>query len=275
MRRKNHYPPPLISKAINRLSGAHYFTKLDICEAYHRPQIAPGDEWKTVFCTHYGHYEYTVVLFSLVNAPAALQGHINNVLQEHLDQFCIAYLGNIVVYSNLLEEHREHVWLIITKLQEVGLYLKLSKCKFEMQRISFVRFIVTLEGGEMELNRVYTIAEWPEPTCYCDIQVVLGFANFYRCFMSNFVRLAKPMTDIIKGGKNGHFLGPILPTPAMKQFFAMLCNTFTNVPVLVHCNPAKPISLETDASGFAITGIISQQQAKVHGSAESAARCVK
>jgi hypothetical protein len=157
--KKNRYPLPLISEAIDRLSGARYFTKLDIREAYHRLQIAPGDEWKTAYRTRYGHYEYTVVPFGLVNAPEAFQGHINNVLRKHLDQFRIAYLDDIVVYSNSLEEHREHVRLVLAKLQEAGLYLKLSKCEFEMQPISFVGFIVTPEGVEIEPDRVRTISE--------------------------------------------------------------------------------------------------------------------
>ncbi len=83
--KKNRYPLPLISEAIDCLSGARYFTKLDIREAYHRLRIAPGDEWKTAFRTCHGHYKYTVIPFSLVNALAAFQGHINNVLREHLD----------------------------------------------------------------------------------------------------------------------------------------------------------------------------------------------
>jgi hypothetical protein len=123
---------------------------------------------------------YTVIPFGLVNAPAAFQGPINNVLREHLDQLCIAYLDDIVVYSNSLEEHREHVRLVLVRLQEAGLYLKLSKCKFEMQCISFVGFIVTLEGVEMEPDRVRTILEWPESASHRNIQVFLGFANFYR-----------------------------------------------------------------------------------------------
>jgi hypothetical protein len=83
---KNYrYPLLLISEAIDQLSGAHYFTKLNIREAYQMLWIAPGDKWKTAFCTRYGHYEYTVVLFGLVNAPAAYQGHINNVPCKHLD----------------------------------------------------------------------------------------------------------------------------------------------------------------------------------------------
>jgi hypothetical protein len=75
--KKNHYPLPLISKLIDRLAGARYFTKLDIREAYHRLRITSGDEWKTAFHTRYSHYEYTVILFGLVKAPAAFQGHIN------------------------------------------------------------------------------------------------------------------------------------------------------------------------------------------------------
>ncbi len=160
-----------------------------------------GDEQKTTFCTCYGHYEYTVIPFGLVNAPTAFQGHINNLLHKHLDKFCIAYLDDIVFYSNSLEEHREHVWLILAKLQEAGLYLKLSKCDFKMQLINFVGFIVTLESIEMELDMVRTIAEWPEPTCHHDIQVFLGFANFYRRFITSFSCLAKPMTDMLKGGR--------------------------------------------------------------------------
>jgi hypothetical protein len=79
-----------------------------------------------------GYYNYNVVPFSLVNAPAAFQSHINNMLHKHLDQFCIAYLDNIVAYLNTFEEHRECIGLILAKLQEAGLYLKLSKCKIEM-----------------------------------------------------------------------------------------------------------------------------------------------
>jgi hypothetical protein len=83
------------------------------------------------------------------------------------------------------------------------------------------------------------------------------------------------MTDMLKGGKNGHFLGPFLPTSMMKRSFLELCNTFTKAPMLAHFDPVKPIRLETNASGFAITGIISQQPDKVCSSAEDAVRSVK
>jgi hypothetical protein len=124
--KKTCYPLLLISESIDRLAGTTYFMKLDIRKAYHRLRIASGNEWKTAFRTRYGHYEYTVVPFGLVNAPAAFQGHINTVLRKFFDLFCIAYLDDIVIYSNSLEEHEEHVRLVLVKLQEAGLYLKLS-----------------------------------------------------------------------------------------------------------------------------------------------------
>ncbi len=197
------------------------------------------------------------------------------MLCEHLDQCCIAYLEDIVVYLNLLQEHKEHVRLVLTKLQEAGLYLKLSKCEFEMQRISFVRFIIMPEGVEMEPDRVCTMAEWPEPACLCDNQVFHSFANFCRRFISSFMYLVKPMTDMLKGGKNGRFSETFLPTPAMKWSFAELRDAFTKVPVLAHFDPARPIHLKTDTLGFAIAGIILQQQDEVCGSAEVTVRGVK
>jgi hypothetical protein len=135
--------------------------------------------------------------------------------------------------------------------------MKLSKYKSELQLSSLIGFNVQPQGVKMELDSVHRIAEWPEPTCHRNIQVFLSFANFYRHFISSFLRLVKPMTDMLKGGENCRFSRPILPTPAMTQSFVELRDAFTMAPVLTHFDPAKPIYLETDASGFAIESIIS------------------
>ncbi len=110
----------------------------------------------------------------------------------------------------------------------------------------------------MESDRVRTIAEWPEPTCHHDIQVLLGFAYLNRRFISIFSCLAKPMTDMLNGGKNSLFSGLFLPTPAMKWSFVELCNSFTEAPVLADIDAAKSIRLMINASGFAIAVIILQ-----------------
>jgi hypothetical protein len=112
-------------------------------------------------------------------------------------------------------------------------------------------------GVEIESDRVRMIVELPEPTCHCNIQVFLSFANFYRHFIRPYLRLAKPMRVVLEGKKNGRFLRPFIPTLAMKWPFAELRNAFTKASVLAHFDAPKSICLETDASGFAITGIIS------------------
>ena len=74
---KNHYPLPLIDKMLSHLAGAHYFSKVDLCDTYHQIRIKEGDEWKTTFCTKFGSFEYLVMPFGLSNTPATFQSYIN------------------------------------------------------------------------------------------------------------------------------------------------------------------------------------------------------
>ncbi len=121
----NRYPLPLISEAIDCISSAKCYTKLDIWVAYHRVRVAKGEEWKTAFRTSYGHYEYTVMPFGLANTPASFWSYINTRLCVYLYIFVIAYLDDIVIYLDTTDEHREHVRTMLKALMQVGLYLKL------------------------------------------------------------------------------------------------------------------------------------------------------
>ncbi len=95
---KNQYPLPLIDEYLDWWDRATQFTRLDLTSAYHRMRIREGVEWKTAFCTRYGHFEYQVMLFGLFNAPASFQGYINKILAEKLDIFVVVYPDNILVY---------------------------------------------------------------------------------------------------------------------------------------------------------------------------------
>jgi hypothetical protein len=113
---KNRYPLPNISELQDRLFYAKIFTALDLRGAYNLIRMKKGEEWKTAFRTRYGHYEYTVMPFRLINAPAICQALINNVLREHLDIFIIAYLDDILIYSRSEEEYRKHVRTVLKLL---------------------------------------------------------------------------------------------------------------------------------------------------------------
>src|SRR5690606_7659833 len=110
---KNRYPLPLIKETLNQLSRAKIYTTLDIRGAYNLVRMAEGDEWKTAFRTRYGLFESLVMPFGLTNAPATFQHFINDVLRPYLDQFCTAYLDDILIYSDNLEDHVKHVRLVL------------------------------------------------------------------------------------------------------------------------------------------------------------------
>ena len=130
---KVRYLIPHISEAIDRLRTAKYFTKLDIKNSYHNSRIRTGNEWKTAFRTRYGLFEYTVMPFGLTNAPATFQRWINRILSQELDICCIAYLDDVLIYSDTLEQNEKDVLRIMKRLKEAGIKLTPTKCKFHKE----------------------------------------------------------------------------------------------------------------------------------------------
>ncbi|KAJ6436582.1 hypothetical protein O9K51_10824 [Purpureocillium lavendulum] len=252
--KKNRTALPLISAILDRLGRAKLFTKLDLKDAYHRLRIRQGDEWKTAFRCHYGHYEYQVMPFGLVNAPASFQQYINDALEGLVDITCVVYLDDILIFSEHAEQHEDDVKEVLRRLRKAGLYANLRKCEFSVRRVSFLGFVIDDEGIHMEEERVRAVAEWPAPRCVKDIQVFLGFTGFYRRFIKNYSRIVSPLTDCL--GKRAP--RPWLLEPRAVRAFEDLKTAFQNGPILKHFDPSKPIRIETDASQFAIGAIISQ-----------------
>ena len=184
---KNNYPLPLLSKTLKRFAYVKHFTKIDIRNAYHQIRVRKGDEWKTAFRTCYGQFEYQVMPFSLANAPATFQAYVNKALKPYIDVFCVVYLDNVLIYSKTENSHWEHVRRVLRALLEHRLYAKLSKCAFNRNKITFLRFIVNQRGIQIEPSRIEAITEWPKPESARDILVFLGFAGFYRRFVREFL----------------------------------------------------------------------------------------
>ena len=143
-------------------------------------RIREGDEWKTAFRTRYGHFEYQVMPFGLTNTPATFQGYINKILAEKLDVFVIVYLDDIFIYTeDESEGHVQAVRWVLDQLRKFSLYANLKKCRFHQEEIRFLGYIVSSRGICMEDERIRAVEQWPEPKSVRDIQVFLGFANFY------------------------------------------------------------------------------------------------
>ena len=141
------YPLPLMIKLRERVAGTTIFTKLDLKDGYHLVRIGKGDEWQTAFQTHYGHYEYKVMPFGLVNAPATFQGMMNHMLREFLDHGVVVYLDDILMYSKNEKEHEMLVKTVLEKLEKHDLAVSLKKAVFYTKTGEFKGYIVGVNGS--------------------------------------------------------------------------------------------------------------------------------
>ncbi|SOV07998.1 uncharacterized protein UDID_17258 [Ustilago sp. UG-2017a] len=253
---KNRAPLPLIEEQLFLLRKARIYTKLDLRAAYNLIRIAKGDEWKTVFGTQLGLYEYLVMPFGLANAPAHFQSFINDIFRDIIGVYVVVYLDDFLIFSDTEESHVKHVTEVLTCLRSNRLFAKLSKCEFHTKIVEFLGYIIKPTGIEMDPEKVRTVKEWPMPVSIHNIQRFLGFANFYQRFIAHFARIAKPLTSLVKPTER--FKKFELPEEA-QQAFHKLIQAFTSAGVLQHFDYHLPTRLETDASDFAIAGVLKQE----------------
>jgi transposase InsO family protein len=250
---KNRYPLPNIKELRDRLSHAQIFTALDLRGAYNLIRMKEGHEWKTAFRTRYGHYEYLVMPFGLTNAPAVCQELINNVLREHLDIFVIAYLDDILIYSENEREHIGHVKTVLTLLQQHALLVDPDKCKWHQEEVEFLGHIVGKHGVKMSPDKIEVVKNWPTPTTVKEIQSFIGFANFNREFIKDFSKVAAPMSELTKKDR------PFEWTEKQDKSFQTIKEACINPPVLVPFRSGEPLRFETDASDLGI-GLCAKQE---------------
>jgi hypothetical protein len=257
--RKNRNAPPMIKETLARLSKVGFYSIVDVIAAFNRLRMKEGDEHKTAFLTRYGLFEYLVMPFGLCNAPGTFQAYINEVLRDYLDEFCSAYLDDVLIYSETLEEHQEHVRKVITKLGDAGLFMDIDKCHFAVKKVKYLGLILTTEGIEMDRSKVQTILDWQLPTTLKELQAFLGFANFYRRFIVAYSFIARPLTDLTRGTDvKKNF--PIEPGSPAHVAFEKLKKAFTIAPVLAHFDPELETWVETDSSDTVTAAVLSQIQ---------------
>lgn len=251
--KKDRYPIPLIDELMERLNGAKIFTKLDIRQGFHRIRMDPDSEDLTTFRTRYGAYKYKVVPFGITNGPAVFQRFVNSTFFDYLDKFLTAFVDDLLIYSRNMEEHQEHVRLVLERLRNAGLQASISKCEFHVTRTKYLGFIITTEGVEVDPEKVSVIQNWAIPTTVRGVQSFLGFCNFYRRFIKNYSGIAKALYRLTRQNISFEW------TPECQRTFEQLKDSLTQAPVLRHYQPDLPTRVETDASDGAIAGVLSQQ----------------
>ncbi len=177
---KNRYPLPLISELIDKLRSAKYFMKLDVCWGYNNVQIKEGDEEKAAFRTNRGLFEPTVMFFGLTNSPATFQWMMNDIFHDIIAEGKVTiYLDNILIFSKDLKEHQEIIQCVLQRLHKNKLFLKVEKYEFEVLETEYLGVIISENSIRMDPIKIAGIAELPTPTKKWELQLFLGFMNFY------------------------------------------------------------------------------------------------
>jgi hypothetical protein len=214
----------------------------------------PDSEDLTTFRTRYGTYKYKVLWEGLTNGPATYQRYMNDVLFDYLDDFCTAYLDDIMIYSSDELEHEEHVCKVLLRLREAGLQADICKSEFHVKQTKYLGFIVSTEGIMADPEKISVIDQWQPPRTVKAVQSFLGFCNFYRRFIKDYGRIARPLNRLVRKDQVFVF------DQACMNAFQELKNRLVSALLLVHFNPELPLRMETDASDGVIAGVLLQQE---------------
>jgi hypothetical protein len=254
--KKDRYPLPLIEETLARISKAKFFTKIDIRQAFHRVRITPGDEDLTTFRTRYGAYRYKVLPFGLTNGPSTFQRFINETMMGYLDDFCSAYIDDILIFSDTLEEHHDHVKKVLQRLRDAGLQADIKKCEFHVRETKYLGFIVGVNGVAVDPEKISVVRDWEEPTTVRGVQSFLGFCNFYRKFVRNYGRIAKPLNNLTKKGE------AYLWTDDCQIAFDDLKQALLTAPILRHFSFDADVEtkVDTDSSDGVVAGALLQRR---------------
>jgi hypothetical protein len=194
--------------------------------------------------------------FGLTNVPAYFMYLMNKVFMEYLDNFVMVFIDDILVYSTNEEEHEEHLRLVLQKLWDHRLYVKLSKCEFWLKQIAFLGHIISKGGISMDPSKVQDVLSWNSPTSVGNIWNFLGLASYYWKFIEGFSKISKPMTELLLKDKKFNWMS------ACEASLQELKKRLTTALILVMLDMEKSFSIYCDMSGQGL-GCVSMQDGHV------------
>ena len=196
---KNNYPLPLISDLIDSIGKKRVFTKMDLRWGYNNVRIKEGDEWKAAFLTPEGSFEPMVMFFGLTNSPATFQTMMNDLLRDLVvEEKVVVFIDDVMIATETEEGHDKIVEEVLKRLEENDLFVKLEKCVWKVREVGFLEVIIGEDRVRMEKKKVQGVIEWLVPRSTKNVQKFLGLANYYRQFVKDFARIAKPLHEITR-----------------------------------------------------------------------------
>ena len=250
--RKFIWPMPKVEDIFSQLNGAKFFSTLDLRAGYHHIRLTTDSIPKTAFTSPFGKYEYAKVPFGLAQVPVYFQELMTGVLKDL--PFAMAYLDDIIIYSSTPEEHLQHIKTVFEKLRHAKSSIKLSKCHFFTKEIQYLGHILGAEGIRPVPAKTEAIKAMHPPVNPKQVRAFLGLVGYYRKFIKNFAKIAKPLTvlthmDIKFEWKEIHHCA-----------FMKLKDAIIQAPILRYPDTTKPYIVYMDASDDACGAQLSQMQ---------------
>ena len=248
------YPLPRIEDYLDALSGACFFSTLDLAAGFWQVPMHPDSIEKTAFVSHAGSYEFTVMPFGLKNAPSTFQRLMSSVLAGLSQDVCMSYIDDILVVGRTFDEHVENLRIVLQRFREAGLKLKTTKCDLLKSKVRYLGFFVSSDGVEVDPEKTRAVSEFPIPRNVRDLRGFLGLTSYYRRFIDGYSKLAKPLHRLT--GKDVSYQWD----SECQRAFEDLKKKLITAPVLVYPNFEVPFILETDASHDGLGAVLAQRQ---------------
>lgn len=250
---QDNYPLPNISDIIDQLGGAKFFSVMDLRQGFHQIALKPEDRYKTAFTVLGSHYHFNRMPFGLINSAPAFQRIMTFVLSGLIGKICFVYIDDIVVYGDTLDSHNRNLDVVLDRLSQNKLKVKVSKCHFLKQEINYLGYVISNEGVKMDKSKVNAIMSMQEPKNPKQLKSFLGMAGFYRRFIPNFGIIANPLHRLLR--KDVQFEWDDDCQFAFKKLIEIISQDIT----LQYPDFTKTFYLTTDASNFGIGAVLSQE----------------
>ena len=244
----------LISDLVDSIGKKKVFTKMDLRWGYNNVRIKERDEWKAAFSMPEGSFEPMVMFFGLTNSLATFQAMMNDLLRDLVvEEKVVVFIDDVMIAMKTEEGHDEIVEEVLRRLEENDLFVKLEKCVWKVREVEFLGVIIGEDRVRMEKEKVQGVVEWLVPKSMKDVQKFLGLANYYRQFVKDFAKIAKPLHKMTRKETKWNW------GERQQKAFEELKERFMTEPVLVTPDLDKEMRVEADASDFAIGGVLSMK----------------
>ena len=248
-----NYPLPNIKELFQNLAHSKYFTKLDLKESFLQFPLKEEHRFKTAFSWNDKLYQFVGTPFGLKHISFIFQRVISDILKKF--PFALCYIDDIVVFSNSVEEHVEHVKQVLQELTRYSLKLKIEKCSFCSEKISLLGHIISHAGIQIDSEKCMQAINWNRPETGNQMQSFLGLTNYFRDFIPNYAHITAPLDDLRKVD----VISDELWTEKHETAFTNLKKSLLAAPILSYPDYSKPFSIASDASNNGIGAMLFQE----------------